>query len=60
MIAFAATTAFNSEQIKDDPTMVKWVAMSWEVKDGIWTPTYLPMHKCSKEELDRFYEPRKD
>ena len=57
MMAFAVTDDQDSTKVKDDPNFVKWLAVQWHFKDG---PTAIPMHKCSKEELNRFYEPRKD
>ena len=59
-MAFTITTAFDNDDVKDDPTYVKWFATEWQFKDGNWYGSGIPMHKCSKEELNRFYEPRKD
>ena len=61
MMAFAVTDALDFSDVRDDPNFVKWLALQWPIKNGkLSLPTGIPMHKCSKEELNRFHEPRKD
>ena len=55
-MAIAVTEAYDHGVVKDDPTYVKWYAVNYRIDSQIG----IPMHKCSKEELNRFYEPRKD
>ena len=59
-MAFAVTKANDYRTAKDDPSYVKWFATQTMRKKGSKSPTILPMHVCSEEELSLFYEPRKD
>ena len=47
MMAFAVTKMYYNEIVKDDPSYVKWFTIQWLFKDGQWTSTRIPMHKCS-------------
>ena len=60
MMAFAVTEANNFRDVKDNPKYVKWFAILMHNESGNQSPTGISMHKCSKNELNQFYEPRKD
>ena len=57
--------AFNVEgyldnQVKDDPTFIKYLVRLYGKKDGVTYEKILNYHKCSADELRAFKEPTKD
>ena len=52
MMAFAATEAYSASNVKNDTAFVKWFAHYYIQKEGEWTYDEIPMHKCTKEEMN--------
>ena len=57
--------AFNVEgyldnQVKDDPTYVKYLVRMYGKKDGVPYQKILNYHKCTPDELKAFKEPTRD
>ena len=59
MMAFAVTQFPEVDIVKNDEFYVKWHADRIIQEDGVSTFSEIPMHKCTPEEMDRFYEPTK-
>ena len=53
MMAFFAENYQTGEAISD-PKYVKWVARHIQLKDGVTTKTFHPMHVCNSEDFDKF------
>ena len=59
MIAFALENFF--EGLKDYTRFVQWVAKyAYVQSDGIYKEVLYPMHKCTDEEMAKFYPPSED
>ena len=59
MMAFAVTQFPKIDIVKDDEYYVKWFAEKVTQVDGKFTYDEIPMHKCTPEDMKRFYEPSK-
>ena len=56
MMAFAMSK-FAGEILQYDPRYVRWVARSWNSVGNERVETFEPLHHCTEEELNKFYDP---
>ena len=56
MMAFTVVD-YESGEVRDDLSFVKWFAHLWIVVDGEASLVEIPMNPCSDEDFAKFYEP---
>ena len=55
MIAFSAEKR-NGQILEFDPRYIRWMSKTVVLRDGVKTDTFYPLHRCSDQEVTKFFE----
>ena len=58
-MAFALEGFYTATPLEDF-RFFRWYSIRWTVEEGLWSPQYSLLKKCTKDYLNKFYEYESD